>query len=236
MDPQAPPPEPLHTDRDARIAELEARLTRRSGVGVKAPVALIAILAAGGLMWLQRLDVEYYFSSREPVTLGSEGDYRFESLTPNRYAQVHGIPTARGAYSSEKGTTYVVVGLRDTPVLVRRPALPGEDWKQGSTPPQPNQSPFGVRGRLLSCVVVEKPEGGIGCGSGEAARYEEGFHKLAELGEVRPRDGKLWILIQGDSPRSNLGTLAWMTGLVLFAAINGWLLWRDLAHRLRKKA
>ena len=39
----------------------------------------------------------------------------------------------------------VAVGLRDTPLLVRRAAFANEPWKVGTTPPQPDQRPFSVR-------------------------------------------------------------------------------------------
>jgi hypothetical protein len=208
--------DPLQTDRDDRIAKLEGKLARSSGVGVKAPVALFAIVLSGALLWYERLDVLYYFGSREAVSLGGEGEYRFEGLVTNRYAQVHGVPTTRGAYSEEKGQTYVVVGLRDTPVLVRRAAFAGE-----RPPLQPNQTPFAVRGRLLARE--------------DAERYEDGFKRLNDMGEVRPRDGKLWILVEGERPGGDALTALMSAAVGAFAMLNGWFLWRELAHRARRK-
>ncbi|MFZ5471203.1 MAG: hypothetical protein ACOZIN_17410 [Myxococcota bacterium] len=207
MDPSTPLPS-ARDEREERIAELEARISRRRGPGVKLPVALFAIAACVALLWMQRLDVGYHFSPKEPLSLGAEGDYHFDQLASNRYAQVHGVPTLRGAYSVEEGTTYVVVGLRDTPLLVRRQAFPSEEWKVGTLPPQPVQSPFAVRGRLLSRQ--------------DAVRYEEGFRQLEPLGEVRPRNGQLWILIEGERPGENPVTLLWILGLSAFAVVHAW--------------
>ncbi|MHB8876567.1 MAG: hypothetical protein ACYC8T_22970 [Myxococcaceae bacterium] len=209
--------DPLKDDRQTRIAELERRIARSSGVGVKAPVAVIAILLSLGLLWEMRRDLAYYFGSREPITLGTEGDYHFEALRSNTWAQVHGIPTTRGAYSEEKGQVFVMVGLRDTPLAVRRPGLVGE-----RPPLQPSQTPFAVRGRLLSRE--------------DAPRYEDGFKLLADMGEVRPHGGKLWVLIEGERPGGDTLTGLLSSLLVAFALLNGWFLWRELSHRLRARA
>ncbi len=205
---------PLQDDREARIAELEGRLARQSGVGVKAPVAAVAVALCLGLLWYERLDLAYYVGSRDPIGLGAEGDYHFERLSSNHYAQIHGTPTTRGAYSSERGQTYVAVGLRDTPVLVYRPALPGE-----APPRQPGQTPFAVRGRLLS-----QPD---------AERYSDAFKLLGEAGEVRPRDGLLWVLVEGERPGADTLTAALAAAVGAFALLNGWFFARDVRHRLR---
>lgn len=212
------PDDVLKQQRDERIAELETRIRRRSPVGVKAPVALLAVLAGVAMIALQWQDVSCFFSSRTPIDLGSEDGYRFEALTSNRYAQVHGIPTLRGAYWRDRDRTYIVLGLRGTPLLVRREALPGEEWLPGKPPPQPNQSPFAVRGRLLAQV--------------DASRHREAFDTLRAMGEVRPRDGQMWILLEGQRPGADSGVLLSVLGLALFIAVNAYFLWRALSHRL----
>jgi hypothetical protein len=205
----------IRETRDARIAHLEARLNRPP-VGVKWPVALLALAGACALLVLQKNDLGYFFSPRAPISLGSEGEYRFDALQSNRYAEIHGIPTLRGAYSVERGTTYVVVGLRHTPILVRRAALPGEEWT-GATPPHPDQRPFAVRGRLLSQV--------------DAKRFRDGFEKMLSMGEVKPLDGKLWILVEGEQPMRDLPTFFWMVGLGTFAAVNLFFLVQSLRSK-----
>jgi hypothetical protein len=194
----------LQQERDRRIAELEAR-QRRRGVGVKAPVAVLAILVGGALLGLLWKDLAYFFSPRTPLTLGAEGAYRYELLESNRYVQVHGLPTARGAYGREGEDVYVVVGLRDSPFLVRRRALPGEEWAPGRVPRQPDQRPFGVRGRLLA--------------EADAERYREGFTLLRDMGEVQPRDGRLWLIVEGERPGADRGVV--LVALVLLAFLLG---------------
>lgn len=188
-------------------------------MGVKPPVAAAALAGALVLMWMQRLDVAYFASPKEPITLGVEGAYRFEEARSNRYAQVRGVPTARGAYGLEGDRTFVVVGLRDTPLLVKRPTLPTERWTPGGAAPQPDQRPFSVRGRLLARE--------------DAETYADGFAKFEQMGEVKPR----WILVEGERPGADFKTAAWGGGLAAFAAVNLWLLVRGLLaswDRLRR--
>ncbi len=219
MEPNPPlePVDPVQQIRDDEIAALERRLARRSPVGVKAPVALVAIAGSLFLMWMQRLDLAYLFVPRTPISLGAEGDYHLDGLRSNRYAQIHGVPSRRGAYGVERGSTWVMVGLLDSPVLVRRLALPGEEWTVGTTPPRPNPSPFAVRGRLLSRE--------------DAGRWEDGFRKIAEMGEVRAADGRLWVLVEGERPGADARALAWGVGLVAFAVLNAWFLIKGLLFR-----
>jgi hypothetical protein len=201
----------VQQDRDERIAELEARLKRPPPVGVKPPVAAAALAGAIALLWMQKLDATYFISSREPITLGAEGDYHFDRAVSNRYAQIRGVPTLRGAYGLEGEKTFVVVGLRDTPLLVKRPTLDTERWKPGTTPGQPDQRPFSVRGRLLSREDAVET-------------YKDGFEKLEQMGEVKPK----WILIESDRPGTDVKAAAWLGGIAAFAAVNFWLLLRGL--------
>src|SRR5215510_9460396 len=210
---------PLGQQREHRIAELEARLASASAIGVKAPVAVLAMAATLVLFWIKRSDIAYYFSPRAPLALGSEGSYHFDQLQSNRYAQIHGIPTVRGAYWRQRDKTFVLIGIQGAPVLVRRSALPGEEWSPGSTPPQPNQSPFGVRGRLLA--------------QEDADIYRDGFAKLSAMGEVRPHLGRLWILLEGEKPRSDLSTLLFVAALAIFFLLNAWFLWRTIEELVR---
>jgi hypothetical protein len=202
--------------RDRRIAELEARLSRRR-VGVKPMAALLAIAVALALLGMQRRELAYFFSPRAPLTLGAEGAYRYDALVSNRYAQVHGIPTSRGAYERADGGLYVLVGLRDSPFVVRRGALSGEEWTPGRPPPQPDQRPFAVRGRLLA--------------EEDAPRYREAFALLRSMGEVQPQAGKLWLLVEGEQPGADRGRVLVALALLAFIALNAVLLVKGLRRR-----
>ncbi|NMO23513.1 hypothetical protein HPC49_52530 [Pyxidicoccus fallax] len=208
------PTSPEQEERERRIAELEARAARRR-VGVKPVSALFAIAVALVLLGMQWRELAYFVSPRAPLTLGAEGAYRYEALDSNRYAQVHGVPTVRGAYERDgDGALYVLVGLRDSPFVVRRGALPGEEWRSGRPPPQPDQRPFAVRGRLL----VED----------EAPRYREALALLRSMGEVQPHEGKLWLLIEGEQPGADRGRMLVALALLSFIALNAVLLVKGL--------
>lgn len=203
--------------RERRIADLEQRLSRR-GPGVRAPVAVLGILTSVALLWMQGADLRYFYSSREPLLLGREGHYDLAAVQSNRYVEVHGLPTSRGAYAREGDTTYVVLGLRESPFLVRRGALPEESWEQGRLPPPPHQAPFTVRGRLLS--------------QAQATRYPDAFTKLRTMEGVQPYRGQLWLILAGQKPGSDIGLLISSGALLSFGLVNLWL----LTQSLKKKA
>lgn len=197
-------------------------MATRSSTGVKWPVALLGFVCALVLLAWQRLDLGYLFASRTPVVLGREGEYRFDALANNRYVQIHGVPTARGAYSREGGQVDVTVGLRDTPVLVHRGAIGREaEWKSGTVPPQPDPRPFAVGGRLLR--------------DDSATRYEAAFALLRKTGEVIPWDGHLWIVLEGERPGSDVKTALIAAGLAIFAVVNGWFFVRGVRERIGQR-
>lgn len=204
-------------ERQERIAELEAKLARPSGVGVLPPLAAIACTVALALLWGDRADLAYATSSQEPVELGAEGDYRFDLAQTNRYVRVHGIPTAFGTYWQERAATFVAVGLRDTPILVARVLLPSESWKPGDKAQRPDPRPFTVKGRLLARA--------------DAAKYEDAFAKHEAHGELNPK----WILIAEARPGGDLGTTVWLGGLAAVALLNAWFFVRGVVAFLRRR-
>ena len=210
-------PIPTLQQRDARIAELEARLRTRATPGVRLPVALVCLLGALYLLWRELPDVAYALSPASPVTLGQEGSYRFGELVGNRYVQLHGTPTGTAFWGQDRRGPFLVVGLLDTPVLVRRAPLPAETWTPGRPPPPPLQTPFAVRGRLL-------PER-------EAPAYRDAFARARQLSGVRPRDGTLWIVLEGERPGEDWGAVLTAVLLALFAAFNAWLAVSALPQR-----
>lgn len=198
-------------DVEQRIAELEAKLSRPSNVGVTPLVAAVALAFSAYLVWGQRADLEYQFlAPREPIDLGAEGAYRFDLAQSNRYVQLHGAPSPRGWYFVERNTTVVALGIVDTPIILRRPTLPSEKWTPGQQPaPSPDPRPFIVKGRLLA--RDEAP-----------LRYADAFTEYEKWSGAPAK----WILLQEDKPGGDLGGQAWVAVLVLFAALNAWLLVR----------
>ncbi|MEN9797864.1 MAG: hypothetical protein RL653_1560 [Pseudomonadota bacterium] len=207
-------------DPDEALAELERR-SARSTLGIRAPVALAGLAVVGLLAWQGRADVAYFFSPREPLTLGAEGAYLLEAIQPNRYVQLHGVPTQRGLYVDESGRASVIVGLRDSPFLVKRGPLPGEERVPGRAPPRPDQRPFGVRGRLLSRE--------------DAPAYAAAFDQLRGFGEVQPVKGELFLVVEGEKPGRDVVLALAMGLLSAFAAFNAWVLTRAVRGWLRPR-
>ncbi len=207
--------------RDERIAQLE-RSTRRRVTGVQLPVSVLCLVGALFLLVREAPDVAYVFARREPVTLGSEGAYRFDRLRANAFAQVHGVPLGTAFYGVERGARMVLVPLQDTPLLVRRPLLPTEDWVPGRRPPPPDPRPFGVRGRLRP---LEDLPG-----------YRVSLAQIQAVPGLRPVDGRLWVLREGERPGEDRGPL--LVGLVLagFAALNAVLAVRGAQALLQERA
>jgi hypothetical protein len=185
-------------------------------VGVLPPVAALALLGAAFLMWWMWGDLGYLVSPRAPLELGAEGDYRLEIAQSNRFAQLHGVPSARGWYAREKDGDFVLLAVADTPLVVRRSTfpdeLPGPDGKR----PQPLQNPFFARGRLLSRA--------------EAGRY------AGVLAQIEAWSGQpvKWLLLADQRPGADLGTLVSFGFLTLFASLNGWLLVQGLRRPGRR--
>lgn len=203
------------SERDKLIAQMEKDLARPQ-VGLLPPVAALAVAAAAALGFWMRADVAYFFSTRVPIELGAEGNYSLEAAASNRYAQVHGVPSARGWYVEEKDGSFVVVGLADVPLLVKRTTF--EDEKRrllDGKRPQPRQTPFFARGRLLSRQ--------------DAEQYEEVFREYEQWSGGKA----LWLLKAEEPPGKDLSTVVLFGFVVLFGAVNGWLFVRGLTLRRR---
>jgi len=201
----ADPPLSPEEARALRIEQLERRTSRRV-TGVQLPLALVCLAAAIYFLVRQAPAVAYYFSSPEPVTLGSEGSYRFDRLRSNTYVQVHGVPLRTAFYGVERGQKIVVVPLQDSPLVVRRPLLPSEEWMPGKPPPPPDPRPFGVRGRLLR--------------DDDVGAYQEAFPQMRKLAGLKPIDGRLWVVIEGEHPGEDRGALIVGLLLLAFAGLN----------------
>lgn len=207
--PSSPPPETPGQERDRLIAALEKDL-RRPGVGVLPPVAAIALAGAVFLLGWMRADIAYFFSSRTPIELGAEGDYHFDRAVSNRYAQMHGVPSTRGWYVDEADGSFVVLGVSDTPLLVRRIVFPEEARDAAGRRPQPRQNPFFARGRLLSRA--------------DASRYDDVFAQY----EAWSGQKVGWLLLAEQPPGADRSTVLYTSFLGLFALVNAWLLVRGL--------
>jgi hypothetical protein len=83
-------------------------------------------------------------------------------------------------------------------------------------PPQPDQRPFLVKGRLLARE--------------DAARYDDAFAHLEAFGEVKPR----WVLLAEEHPGGDVGGTVGTGVLMLLAGVNAWLLVRGVTAWLKR--
>lgn len=206
------PSDPI-AEREQLIAKLERDLSRPR-VGVLPPVAALACLGALFLAAQMRADVTYFFSSRDPIELGAEGGYAPDQALTNRYAQLHGVPSARGWYVDEADGAFVVVGVNDTPFLVKRAAFPDEQRRGADGKrPQPRQNGFFARGRLLAREDVPT--------------HAEVFSEFEAWSGTKAQ----WLLIAEQPPGRDFKTVAMFGFLMLFALVNAWLFVRGLTLR-----
>lgn len=202
------------SERDEFIAKLEADLQKKPRAGLLPPVAVVALVASLGLAASYFHDVAYFFSNREPIELGAEGSYHFDRAVTNRYAQLHGVPSGRGWYVEEAAGAFVIVGVNDTPIAVRRVTFEEENKRLGDGKrPQPRQNPFFARGRLLSRE--------------EASKYEEALREYDAWsgGHVQ------WLLLAESPPGKDVASAGMFGGALAFALLNLWLLKRGLTRR-----
>ncbi len=202
------------SERDGFIAKLEADLQKKPRIGLLPPVAAVALVASLALAVSYFDDVSYFFSSRDPIELGAEGSYHFDRALTNRYAQLHGVPTVRGWYVEEAAGAFVILGVSDTPIAVRRVTFEDENKRLGDGKrPQPRQNPFFARGRLLSRE--------------QAGKYEEALREYDAWSGTKVQ----WLLLAETPPGKDWASAAIFGGLLAFAALNLWLLKRGLTGR-----
>jgi hypothetical protein len=74
-----------------------------------------------------------------------------------------------------------------------------------------------VRGRLLA--------------EEDAERYREGFALLRRMGEVQPRNGRLWVVVEGERPGEDKGAVFAALLLATFLVANATLLIRGFSRK-----
>lgn len=174
------------------------------------------MVAAFTLAWWMKADVAYFFSPQAPIELGAEGSYHFDQAVSNRYAQVHGVPTVRGWYVEEKDGSFVIVGLTDTALLVKRSTFEEENRRLADGKRiQPRQNPFFARGRLMARA--------------DAERYADVFREHEAWGGASAS----WLLLAEEPPGKNFATVSMFGFLLLFGALNGWLFIRGIQFAKR---
>jgi hypothetical protein len=160
----------------------------------------------------------YWFGNPKPVDLGSIQKYHFDRLANDAYAVIQGSPSAVAQRYKRLGQNFEIVAIQDTPVLVRRPPKWGEMPMHNGKPAPPDTSSFVARGRLIQDQSI--PE------------YAPAFEYFLEKRVIIPRDNSLYVLLEGEVPRSGWKTPTIAAGLLFFLAWNA----RALLKALRARA
>jgi hypothetical protein len=213
---QPTPPGDSQREADEKfLKEWEAQL-EKPRVGVFPFVAGFAILATLFFMFQLRNDLSYFLSEVTPIELGAEGNYFENSAQNNRYAQVHGIPSLKGWYVDEKAGPFVIVGISDSPFLLRRKRFADETIGYDGKPRQPKQNPFFAKGRLVSRE--------------EASRYAAVFTQYETWSGTKAK----FILLAEESPREDRGVFLSFILLTVFGLVNLWLLLKSVSLSKQK--
>lgn len=207
-----PNPEELEGDDSPE----DCRPRGRSGLSLS--MTLLGLGLAAWLLYDMRADFSYWLGGAPEVELGDGANGVPKNQADNVPARVQGKPGPVADRFTFWGRRYEIVAIRGTSILVRR-NLPGPEvpLPPGKAPPPPDQAPFAARGRLLRDDSIPA--------------YAHAFQTLAERGEAVPREGHLWVLLDGELPRKGWRTPAILPGLLAIAGMNVFAIVRYLRRR-----
>lgn len=206
-----PEPSSRAPDDDDELDPADFKPRSRGGVGLT--LAVTGLTVAAFLLFDMRGDVAYWFVAGQPLDLGAPGAWKLERMADGALATVNGVPGPVASRFSRYGKSYEIVALPGSPILVRR-SLPEGAPATG----KPDQAAFTATGRLLRDSSI--PE------------YDQAFQNLVRRGDAAPADGHLWVLLDGERPRTGWQTPAALLGLAAMVGLNVYV----LARFLRAKA
>jgi hypothetical protein len=200
-----------HNDLDD---ELDAPPRRKAS-----PLSMLTVVLGlglvGFLLWDMSGDIAFWAKPPKLVELGVPGSYRIEQAADGALARISGNPGGSADRFRQLGKRYEIVAIRGTSILVRRemrgPDLP---LPPGRPEPPPNPSPFQAEGRLVLDSSIPA--------------YSHAFNLLVERGDAVPHNGHLYVLLDGEKPRTGWRVPAILGGLLLLACANLWTLARYL--------
>lgn len=161
----------LGWDVDELDPELVELAERRSQGSILRPILMLAVIVFGASIlsdW--RVELEYFFSSSEPIEIGSVTEFPFQAsrdpdwrppLEDNRFVSMSGIPTRRSMGSKHQyfrlvgGEIYVEVPRTDYI------ANPIERELAGSQRGEADRTYFEGQGRLIAFSSMSHRYGGL---------------------------------------------------------------------------
>ncbi|MGI5863508.1 MAG: hypothetical protein ACOX6T_15840 [Myxococcales bacterium] len=194
-----------------------SRRPRRPGAFV---LTVLGLGLALFLLWDMRADVAFWIGSPPLTDLGVEGAYHLDRAADGALARIAGKPGSSATRFSRYGRRYEIVAVRGTHILVRR-ALKGSEARTGAAVPPPAQVTFVAEGRLAKDSSI--PE------------YGEAFRLLVERGDAEPRGGHLYVLLDGERPRTGWRVPLAVIGLGLLVGLNLFSLTRSLCRAMGRR-
>jgi len=182
-------------------------------------VTLVGIGLGAFLLHDMRAEFAWWFSAPATVELGGAQGYRLDQAADGALAKIEGRAGGSAARFRKLGKRYEIVAIEGTNILVQR-EMTGPDLplSPGQKEPPPDRAPFSAEGRLL--MDTSAP-----------IDYGQAFQLLVERGDALPRDGHLFVLLDGDKPRSGLKTPLALLAIASLVALNLWTLGRALLPR-----
>ena len=172
---------------------------------VAATLMALTVVASVALVGTLVPDIRYFFSSGEPIVLGSATSLEAAALSPNRFVRVEGAPRIASAVRLRRlvGPTYEVFPLAgQTTIFVQVPV--GHDHARATR--------LSYAGRLVT----------FGQLGGRSTRLREYLRDRLGL----PVTTETYLLLADESPRS----YGWALGLgvlcLMFIGVDLFLAWR----------
>jgi hypothetical protein len=173
-------------------------------------IPALALTLTGALAWQQRADFSYLVASPTPVDLGGPSEFHLERARKAVFARIEGNSGPERSFYKRGLLERELVPLVDVPVVVDRPRL-------GTPLPQK----VIAEGRIDP--ELRRPQ------LGEVIRYFLVHDELSPPGE-KAGTSHVWIIADGEKPRSLGWNAAWCALLTALVAFNVAWLYRRLVR------
>ncbi|NMB76229.1 MAG: hypothetical protein GYA21_14000 [Myxococcales bacterium] len=212
------PETPAGDAGEASAEEIQALLRRLRARRLRHLVLLcVFAVFSGVLLWMLRDEIGYFFSSGEPLDLGAAEELSPRALPHNTFVSVQGIArdlcVRADLLTGKVRFLYLLGSEMGSRILIQVPA-----GDEGGCLGAEERA---FRGRLVALAATRRFDGVV-------TYYREHFPSA-------PRDGALYLLLDGERPRSGWFYPAVVGVLLLLFAINLRLLVK-MRRRIREVA
>lgn len=179
-------------------------------------IPALTLTLTSALVFQARADFAYLVAAPTPVDLGVPGDYHLERARAGAFARIEGDTGPEASNYRKAFTDRELLPFAEVPVIADRP-----QWAPALT--LPHRLPMRLRAEGRLEPEIRRPQ------FREVIRYFLLRDDLAPPG-AGVGTGHVWILSEGDRPRSLCWNSAWCLWLAALLAFNVAWLWRRLAR------